>query len=153
MKINDIIIVLIVVAVALIGSWLTSGGMNWYNTLILPSITPPGFFIGAVWTIIFILSAISAIIFWNKSERNNRLKWVAALFIFNAFLNVFWSLLFFNQHLISASIIEMIILELTVLALLVLIWPVSKLASALLTPYAVWVVFATYLAYSIWLLN
>jgi len=68
-------------------------------------------------------------------------------------LNVFWSYLFFNQHQILASIIEMIILDTTVIVLILLLWPISKLASYLLMPYAVWVAFATYLTYQILLLN
>ena len=153
MKVNYFIIPLVTLIVAFIGSLLTSGGMDWYENLNLPEGTPTGSFIGAIWTVIFILATISALIFWNKSERNSRFRLIVTLFVINAFLNVFWSFLFFNQHLILASILEMIILELSVVALIVLILPISKLASFLLLPYAIWVIFATNLAYQILILN
>jgi benzodiazapine receptor len=153
MKPNYIIIPLITIAVAVIGSFLTSAGMDWYKTLKLPSIAPGGSIIGSVWTVIFILSTISAIIFWNSAPRTNLFWWIIGLFIVNAILNVAWSYIFFYSQNIGPSIIEMIILEISVLGLCVLIWPFSYIASILLWPYAIWVCFATYLAYNIWILN
>ena len=153
MKINYFIIPLITLIVALSGSFLTKRGMGWYETLNLPEIAPPGSIIGLVWTIIFILATISALIFWNKTPRDPRFNAIVIFFLINAVLNIFWSYLFFNQHQILASVIEMIILDITVIVLILLLWPISKLASYLLMPYAAWVAFATYLAYRILLLN
>lgn len=152
-KANYVIIPLITVAVSVIGSWITDLGMDWYQILNIPSYTPSGSLIGAVWTVIFILSTISALLVWNFSKRNKRFWWIVGIFIANAFLNVFWSALFFGLNLIGVSIIEMIILEFTVLALIFLTWPISKPASILLFPYAGWVAFAAYLAYNIWKIN
>lgn len=150
MKLNYIIIPLIVFLTAFLGSFFTERGMSWYETLELPSFTPPGFVISIVWTVIFFLSLISALLFWNKAKKRKR---IALLFLLNAFLNLLWSFVFFNQHLIFLSILEMILLNITTLLLIYLLIPVSKLASALLVPYFLWVGFATYLAYSIHLLN
>lgn len=150
MKLNYIIIPLIVFLVAVIGSYFTGTGMDWYETINLPSWTPPGFIIGAVWTVIFILSAFSALIVWNKPERN----WLIVLvFLINAGLNVFWSFLFFNQHLIGAAFSEAVLLDITVFILIFTIWPVSKLASLLLVPYALWTTFASFLTLFVWLIN
>ncbi len=154
MKPNYIVIPLITLIVLLTGSWLSGSGMVWYQTLKLPLLAPPGFIIGLVWTIIFILSTISALTVWNLQPKDWRLLSILALlFLVNAVLNVGWSYLFFYLHLIAASILEMVILDLTVLALIIYIWPVSELAGWLLMPYAVWVAFATYLAYQILLIN
>jgi len=153
MKPNYMLIPLVVVAVSVLGGLLTSKGMDWYKTISLPSWTPPGSIIGTVWTIIFILSAISALIVWNKAPHGTRFKWVAAIFIVNAVLNVGWSLLFFNLHLLGASVLEAGILGVSVVALIILIWPYSRSAASLLIPYAAWVSFATYLTYAVWILN
>lgn len=153
LKLNYLVIPLIAVFVSVFGSWLTDTGMDWYKTISLPEFTPPGSFIGIVWTIIFILTTISVLVVWNKFERNKIFWIIVVLFLANAFLNVFWSFLFFNQHLIGWSLIEMNILNLTTILLIIFIWPKSKFASVLLMPYAGWVAFATYLAYNIWLLN
>ena len=161
MKLYYIIIPLIAIAVAGLGSLLTNTGLtpatdsvlSWYQTIQKPNWTPAGSIIGVVWTTIFILTAISALIVWTKAPRDSRLTWIAVLFLVNAAFNVLWSFLFFNQHLLAVSIFEAALLGLSVMALIILIWPISRWASILLIPYAGWVIFATYLTYSVWLLN
>ena len=153
MKLNYLIIPLITLLVSLLGSWLTSGGMEWYQKIKLPAWTPAGSVIGFAWTTIFILSTISALLVWNKFPRDKRFVWVIGLFFINAGLNIFWSWLFFNQHLIGWAAIEAALLGLSVVGLIILIGPISRLATWLLVPYAAWVAFATYLTYLIWTLN
>ena len=153
LKINYIIIPLFVLVVAVLGNLTTAQGMNWYDKLKLPSITPPGFVIGIVWSIIFVLSTFSALIYWNRAYRNFRFVLVMVLFIINGILNFLWSYLFFNLHLVGAAVVEMVLLEATVIILIILIRFSSKTASVLLYPYAIWVIFATFLAYQILLLN
>jgi len=160
MRLNWIVIPLITIAVAVAGSMLTSNGLEtWYDTIRKPSFTPPGSVIGAVWTILYILATISALIFWNSHapfggvQRDSRFWWITTIFIVNAVLNVLWSLIFFNLHQIYAAFWEAVILGLSVVALVVMIWPISIWASVLLAPYAVWVAFASYLTYSVWVLN
>jgi translocator protein len=160
MRPNYIVIPLITIIVSVVGGFFSSRGVQgWYLTINKPSWTPPGAVIGAVWTIIFILSTISALIVWNhpshtgNPDLRTRYFWIAAIFLLNAFLNVFWSYLFFEKHLIFPAIWEAIALDLSVLALIVLIWPITRLSSALLFPYAAWTAFASYLTYNVWILN
>jgi tryptophan-rich sensory protein len=153
MKLNFIIIPVVTFLTALGGSLLTSRAMGWYKTINKPSWTPAGSLIGAVWTGLFILAAISALIVWNHLPHDNRFKWIIAIYILNAILNIGWSWLFFNQHLLGADIFEANLLAASVVALVILIWPGSALAASLLIPYAAWVLFATFLTYQIWSLN
>jgi len=159
------VIPLIVILVAVGGSLLTNMGMEWYLTQVIkPEITPPGWVIGMVWNVIFVLTAISAIMFWNKAKKGTRFllffkkqnpefNLVIGLFIVNAVLNVGWSLLFFALSYMKASVFEMMVLELTNILLIGLIWKTSKIAAILLVPYAAWVGFATYLAYQVSIIN
>jgi benzodiazapine receptor len=153
MKLNYFIIPLIVFLVAFLGSLITSGGMDWYKTINLPVWTLPGSVIGMAWTIIFILSAISVLIVWNKFSRGKRFNLIITIFILNALLNVLWSYLFFDRHLLCWAAVEAAILGLSVVLLVILIRPFSRLAALLLYPYAIWVAFATYLTYTVWMLN
>lgn len=154
MKANYFAIPLITVLVSVLGSYFSNTGLRiWYRTINLPSWTPPGSVIGAVWTTIFILSTVSALIVWNKTPHTGQFQLIIGVFLVNAILNVGWSYLFFSKHLIGSAVIEAAILGLSVLALIFLIWPLSHKASLLLTPYAFWVSFATYLTYSVWRLN
>lgn len=139
--------------VAVLGSWLTGQGMEWYDTLNLPGFTPPGYVISIVWTIIFILGTVSALLFWNKAKKGRDFGRVAWLFSLNAVLNVLWSYVFFVNHSLGLAVLEMTLLNLTTLLLMTLIKKTSKTAALLLLPYFLWVSFATYLAYQIWMLN
>lgn len=155
MKIGYIIIPLAVIIVASTGSFLTALGIDpgWYASIAKPSWTPDGSVIGAVWTTIFILTAISALLVWKKAKRDKRFYWIVTLLIANACLNVLWSLIFFVLHEIGFAVIEAALLDVTVIALMVLIWPISRIASLMLLPYAVWVAFASFLTYNVWVLN
>jgi len=155
MKPNYLIIPLITILVSVTGSSFTSSGIGsgWYDSIAKPSWTPPGSVIGAVWTTIFILSTISAILVWNKAKRDTRFRWIIGIFLANAVLNVFWSFLFFGQGLLGLAVWEAALLDATVIALVILIWRTSRIASLLLVPYAAWVAFATYLTYTVWSMN
>jgi len=156
-KPNYILIPLFTFMVSYCGSLFTSSGMEWYATINKPTWTPPGMVIGMVWTAIFILATISALRVWNKkytkAERYNHILWIMVLFMVNGILNIEWSFLFFYTHNIFAAFIEAVLLGLSVLALVFVIWPVSRLASALLIPYLGWVTFASYLTYIVYTMN
>jgi len=154
MKLNYLIIPLCVFLVAFLGNLLTTKGISgWYKTLKLPSIAPPGAIIGGVWTLIFILGMIAVLLFWNPKPVQN-FEMIVILLIVNGILNILWSYLFFNLHLLGWPIVEMIILNLTTIALIILLGLSGKIISGiLLIPYFLWVTFATYLAYTIYLLN
>lgn len=142
------------VLVAGLGSYFSSNGMDWYNTvLVRPELTPPSWVFPVAWNIIFITATISALLIWNKFKRDDRFKAIMSLFLVNGVLNVFWSTLFFGLHQIEWAFAEMLVLEATVLAIMVLSWKNSKLASALLLPYALWIGFASFLTYQILQLN
>lgn len=157
MKLNYILIPLISVLVSVCGTAFTQTGLRtWYKKLKLPDMAPDGRFIGKVWTGIYVLTTISVLIVWNTTailHDDPMYYYIFALFIFNALMNVFWSFIFFTLHMIGLAAIESAALGFSVLALILVIFPISALAAALLVPYLAWVCFATYLNYGIWQLN
>lgn len=145
---------LITVVTAALGTYFSSNGMDWYNTaLVRPELTPDKWAFPVAWTTIYILTTCSALIVWNRAPRNAHFRATMSLFLANAFLNMLWSVLFFGLHQVQWALYEMIALEATVLALMVMTFKVSKTASALLLPYAAWVGFATFLTYQVSQLN
>jgi translocator protein len=175
-KPSYLIIPILVILVAVAGSQFTATGlqMEWYTTLIKPELQPPAWLFGPVWTLLYILIASSAVIFWNKAEHGKKFTTVTLLFLANGFLNAYWTYLFFVKNILTTSLTEIILLNLTTLALILFIWPHQitrrflyffhrkvteknprqlKIASLLLLPYLLWGLFATYLNYMIWLLN
>lgn len=150
----DILIMpLIALGTLILGRTFTSSGMEWYKTIALPSFTPPGWFIGLVWQTIYIMTTISAVMVWRTGLRDTRFWTIISLFVVNVGLNVLWTYLFFNQHMIGTAAIDALLLSASVYALIVLIYPISRTAALLLVPYALWSSFATYLNYVIWTMN
>ena len=124
---------------------------RWYRGLRKPPWQPPGAVFGPVWTVIYALIAASMLVVRRRGEDAQRPVFV--LFGTNLALNLAWSLIFFRGRSPLAAGVEIIALEGTTLALVVRAWPVSRLASLLLVPYAVWIVFATALTWAIWARN
>ncbi len=152
MKYSYLLIPFSVVMVAIIGSVVTDSGMEWYQTLKLPTWTPGGSTIGMVWTVIYILTSAALLMVWNAKgarEKRNILR----TFALNLVLNLSWSIAFFGLNMIGLSIVIAFLLTLTVIALMAQIRSVNLIAATLLAPYAFWSLFATYLTYAIWILN
>lgn len=148
-----ITIVLVILMTGGIGSLLTKGGMKWYRGIDLPPFTPPGEFIGSVWTVLYVLTGISAYLFWNAPMPEAWRIAVVMCFLLNALLNVCWSALFFRFHLIGWAFVEALFLEASVAILILLLIPYSFLAAMLLVPYALWVLFAAFLTFTVWQAN
>lgn len=151
--VRNFVIIFGVFSFALAGIMVIKSGMTWYDTIALPPWTPFSPLISAAWTTIFILTSISAILIWNHPTKDHHLRAITHLFILNGILNISWSILFFGLHLLGVAVIESVLLDLSILALIIFIRPRSPLAAILLIPYAAWVAFATYLSYAIWKLN
>jgi tryptophan-rich sensory protein len=152
-KTNYLVIPGITLLTMFLGTYYTWYGMSWYKTLKLPFITPQDWVFGAVWNVIYALTTTAAVIAFNRFERDTKFYVLMALFCVNAFLNGYWSYLFFYKHLISHALLCAIVLELTTIAILTLIARFSYITSLLLLPYAVWNVFAILLNFLIWRLN
>jgi tryptophan-rich sensory protein len=129
------------------------GVSEWYLTVIKPSFTPPGSFIGIMWTLIYILTAISLILFINQGRNSEKFWLIIGVFVLNGIINALWSYLFFTKHLIGLAAIDAGFIAVTVGLMMVLVWPYSKFSSLLLLPYLIWVSFATYLNFTIYRMN
>ncbi|PIQ67241.1 hypothetical protein COY25_00810 [Candidatus Uhrbacteria bacterium CG_4_10_14_0_2_um_filter_41_7] len=152
-KISDIYIICGVVAVSLFGGVVTGSSMIWYDSLTLPSFTPDGSIIGTVWTLIFILSAISLSRVSRKVKSASDRQFIYLAFVVNGLFNVLWSVMFFGLHLLGPAIFEAGFLGLSVALIIGLLYKHDKIAAGLLVPYVSWVSFATFLTYSVWVLN
>lgn len=142
---------LVAILVTAAGGLLTEIG-PWYRALRKPRWQPPDWLFGPAWTLILGLAAWSASIAWDAARPEQRLA-VVAVFLTNAVFHVLWSPLFFKLRRPDWALIEVPFLWLSVLAAMIVIAPISPFASALLTPYLLWVGFASWLNYTIVRLN
>ena len=139
-------------AVAALGAVTTELG-PWYYRLHKPDWQPPDWLFGPAWTLIFALAALAGVLYWRHAAiRNDRWQIIAA-FALNAFLNTFWSLLFFRLKRPDWALYEVGFLWLSIALLIVLLARGSQSAAWLLVPYLAWVSFAALLNWNIVQLN
>lgn len=139
-------------ATAGIGAALTDLG-PWYFALKQPSWKPPDAAFGIIWTTIFTLCAISGWLAWQAASTPALRRRVAGLFGVNALLNILWSALYFKLQRPDLALFEVVFLWLSIVALIVGLWRLSRWASLLLVTYVLWVSIAAVLNLETVLLN
>ncbi|MDD4467074.1 MAG: tryptophan-rich sensory protein [Candidatus Pacebacteria bacterium] len=137
-----------------IGSIFTVSAIsNWYIYLNKSALNPPDFVFGPVWTILYIFMGVAMFLVWQKGLEKKEVRTALKVFLFQLFLNILWSVFFFGFKDIFAAFFGIIALWFAVLATILSFAKISRLAFWLLIPYILWISFAAYLNYSIWLLN
>jgi tryptophan-rich sensory protein len=134
------------------GSWTASEVPGWYRTLVRPSIAPPNWVFGPVWTMLYALMAVAAWRVW-LAEPSPARGWAVGLFLLQLALNFAWSLIFFRMHQIGWALAEVILLWAAIGATALLFSRVSAVAAWLMVPYLAWVSFASILNAAFWRLN
>ncbi len=149
-----IICLLIPLAIGALGGYFTFESVRtWYTTLNKPSFNPPNGVFGPVWTTLYLLMGISSYRVWKKRNLVSGYNWALGIYILQLILNLMWSYLFFYQHQIGFALVEIGILLLTIITTAFLFYRIDKVAGLLFIPYILWVSFASYLTYSIYILN
>ncbi len=144
--------VAIALAVGGISSVLTNMGMENYKGAQKPFLTPPDIVFPIVWTILFILMGISAARVYKAPVSKQRSK-ALSVYAVQLAVNFLWSIVFFNLSAYGTAFSVIILLWLLILLMIVLFSKSDKTAACLQVPYLLWVSFAAYLNYMIWMLN
>jgi len=139
-------------ATAGIGAALSELG-PWYFALKHPPWKPPDAAFGVIWSTIFTLCAISAWLAWQAADTLALRRRVLYLFGVNAVLNVLWSALYFKLQRPDWALFEVVFLWLSILALVMGLWRLSRWASLLLVTYWIWVSIAAVLNVQTVMLN
>lgn len=138
----------------IIGSFFTVSTVpSWYVELIKPVINPPGWIFGPVWTALYLLMGIAAYLVWKNGWEKSDVRVALGVFGVQLILNATWSIVFFGLQSPGPALIELISLWFAIVATIIAFSKISRQAAWLLAPYIVWVTFAAYLNYSIWILN
>ena len=129
------------------GLFTASSVKSWYVTEIVKSpLNPPSWVFAPVWTLLFFLMGVALYLVWQKK---NNLFW----FWIQLTLNLFWSILFFGLRSPTLAFYEILILWFAIFMTIIKFRQYNKTASVLLWPYLAWVSFASYLTYSVMILN
>ncbi len=146
-----IVSIFIALAVGGLGALLTMNSMDIYGQLNQPPLSPPSFLFPIVWTILYTLMGVSTAIIYksNDLEKNDALK----IYAFQLIVNFLWTLIFFNIKEFLFSFVWLVLLDILVIIMIVKFYRISPVSGLLQIPYLLWVLFATYLNFGIFLLN
>lgn len=138
-------------AVGGLSAWLTRDSYGIYSMLERPALSPPAVLFPVVWTVLYVLMAVSVYLIYKSDCRNK--DSLTELYIIQLAVNFVWSLIFFNWQMFFAAFVWLVLLWMLILLMIVLFFRCSKTAAYLLIPYLIWVSFAGYLNFSAYYLN
>jgi tryptophan-rich sensory protein len=143
----SLFLILVVGGGLLIGFFTAPG--PWYEALAKPSFNPPNWLFGPVWTILYVMIAVSGWRIWQREPSGTAMKlwWVQLI------LNFLWSPTFFALHQVGLALAIILVLLAVILGFIASAWKTDRLSAWLFVPYAAWVAFASLLNGAIWTLN
>lgn len=115
-----------------------------YQNLNKPTLSPPGIIFPIVWTILYIIMGYS---FHNQNEQNKIIYYTQLI------VNGLWSIFFFVFKWYLFSLLWIILLIILVIIMIKKFYKVNKLSELLNIPYLIWLLFASYLSFGVYLLT
>lgn len=149
-KFKEIIIcILIPNLIGFIGNLL--GNSSSFDSINKPDFTPNKIVFPIVWIILFTLMGISSYIIY-KSESNEKSDALKSYGI-SLIINMLWPFFFFNLHWFFFAFIWLILLIVSVIIYTFKYYKINRIASYLQIPYLLWLIFAAFLNFNVYLLN
>lgn len=138
-------------AVGVVGAFFVMSGIERYNLLTKPPLTPPSWLFAVVWTILYILMGVSA--YLVKSSNCYDKQSALQLYYIQLALNLMWTFFYFRMGMYLLAAIVLIALILAIVFTIIRFSQCTVTAGRLLLPYLIWCLFALYLNIAIVVLN
>lgn len=139
--------------VGALSGWLTREGTEWFQEYAAkPPLSPPGWLFPVVWGLLYALMGIGAARVSLTTPTRER-SWGLNLWTAQLTVNFFWSLIFFNLRAYGFALLWLGILWVLILWMILAFWKTDRPAAWLQIPYLLWVSFAAYLNWGVWVLN
>lgn len=146
--------VFLCLAVGAIGSMVTTPKIpTWYAGLAKPAWTPPDAAFPIVWTILYVLMAVTLWRLWQLHRPSPERRRAILLFFVQLALNAAWSPVFFGMEAVGAALAIILVLWVAILALMLASARIDRIAAGLQAPYLIWVSYATALNAAILAMN
>lgn len=129
---------------------------NWYSQIIRPTWSPPSWLFGPVWTVLYMIIAVSFGTVFYKTY-TGKISWIVALpFILNLVFNFAFTPIQFGLKNNLLAAFDILLVLGTLVWALYAIWQASSDLRWIVyvnLPYLLWVTFATVLQLTITYLN
>ena len=132
---------------------LLSGGMNTYDVMKQPPLSPPGWLFPVVWTILYLLMGYASYRIYTSDSPREEKKQALTFYGAQLFVNFLWPIVFFRFQWYWAAFFLLAVLWVLIYLTMHLFSTIDETAEDLLIPYLLWVTFAGYLNLGVALLN
>ncbi len=126
---------------------------SWYSLLKKPSWAPPSWIFGPVWTVLYVVIAVSfGSVFVMALQR--KIAWMVALpFILNLVFNASFTPIQFGLKSNGLAALDILLVLATLIWAMIAIYPHARWIAYAQIPYLLWVLFATVLQLTVTYLN
>ena len=128
---------------------LTSGSMD-FDMLEKPPLSPPAILFPIVWTILYVLMGVSYGLVKDRSTPDST---DSLVYYLQLGVNLLWPVAFFVLKWRLFAFFWLLLLDALVIIMALRFCRKDKTAGRLQIPYTIWVLFATYLNFGVWILN
>ena len=132
---------------------LSRGGMENYKSMYKPLLAPPGWIFPLVWTILYILMGVASYLVYTSTASPERIRRAMTAYVLQLAANFVWPLIFFVLGAYLVAFLWLILLFALALVCALRFGYIDARAGKLMTPYLLWLFFATYLNLGVYLLN
>lgn len=132
---------------------LLSGGMGSYKVMVRPPLSPPGWVFPVVWTILYLLMGEASYRVLTSGKDMVIIRSALKTYAVQLALNFIWPLVFFGAQMYLLAFFILIALWVAIFLTLRQFSAIDETAGNLLIPYLLWVTFAGYLNFGVFLLN
>ncbi len=146
-----IISLLISLGIGTLSGILNKEAFEAYSAFTKPPLSPPSIVFPIVWTVLYFLMGISAYKIFASDDVNRR----NALIIYGIqlFVNFAWPFIFFGAQEFLFAFIWLLLLIFAVASMIFVFLKIDKTAGLLQIPYLIWLLFAAYLNFGVYILN
>ncbi len=148
-----IISLAIPLATGLLSSFISRNSMDVFQQLNKPPLSPPGILFPIVWTILYLLMGFASYLVITSENSTKQIRQALIPYSLQLIVNFWWSIFFFNFGWYFFSFLWLLLLWVLIFFTTQEFYEIKPISGYLLIPYFLWVTFAGYLNFGIFLLN
>lgn len=145
--------VLIPVLTGTLAALISKNAMKNFEKINQPPLSPPQWLFPVAWTILYILMGIASYLVFSSESTVLKKKDALLFYGVQLFFNFMWTIIFFNFRQYLFAFIWLCAMLTLIIITAIKFRKIDKRAFFLLIPYIMWVAFAGYLNFGVYVLN
>lgn len=136
-----------------ISALISKDGMKNFENINQPPYSPPQWLFPVAWTILYVLMGIASYIVFTSNCDIEHKRNALIFYGIQLFFNFLWSPVFFGAKLYLFAFIWLLVMWVLIIITMLKFFKIDKTAGLLMLPYLLWVTFAAYLNFGVFMLN